>query len=104
MSSTNHNNQRVAMFRNTKYDFVTVLGIGPSEKDDWTMEEYIRISEWQSVEFKPLSKETLAEAEMTALTKLRAETVEEFKEKLNSIDGRIANLRALSGPVEEPSC
>ncbi len=98
--STTTNNQRVAMFRNTKFDFVTVLGIDESQDESWTLDEYIRISEWQPVEFKPLSAETLAEVEMNALTKLRAETVEEFKEKLNSIDGRIANLRALTGPGE----
>lgn len=88
--------KRVALFRETKYDSTVVFMLYGD--DDWTVEGYVRISEWHNVEFKALPPAAMCAAEMAALNALRAKTVDEFTEKLSFIDGRIANLRALTGP------
>jgi hypothetical protein len=93
-------NKKIAVFRQTKLNFECVIEIGGDDTDEnWTLDEYVRLTEWQPVEFKALPPETLAAAEMDALSALRAQTVAEFTEKLSYIDGRMANLRALTGPV-----
>jgi hypothetical protein len=90
--------RKVAVFRNTKHDFECVMH-NHDDDENWTLEDYVRLTEWVAVEFKPLPPETLVAAQMAALTELRAQTVAEFTEKLMNIDGRMANLRALTGPV-----
>ncbi len=95
--SDNEQNVRVALFREQKYDFITVFHLRDGQ-EDYAPSDYVRISEWMPVEFKPLSPAEVAGAQMVALSKLREKTVDEFKEKLDFIDGRIANLRALTGP------
>jgi hypothetical protein len=91
--------KKIAVCRNTKHDFVCVIENHRSDGDEgWMLDDYVRISEWATVEFKALPPETLVEAEVAALTELRAATVAEFTKKLNHIDGRMANLRALTGP------
>lgn len=97
MSAEFNTTKRVALFRNTTHDFIAVLNY-EGDDENWTLDEYVRLTEWHTVEFKPLPPEARAAAEMDALTALRAQTVEEFSEKRSFIDGRIANLRALTGP------
>lgn len=90
--------KKIALFRETKLDFITSFELHEGRDEGWTMGDYVRITEWMPVEFVALPPDVLAAAEMDALNALRAKTVEEFTEKLNYIDGRIANLRALTGP------
>lgn len=100
---SNENNavttKKIGVFRNTTHDFVCVLE-NHTNDDNWTLDEYVRLSEWQTVEFKSLPPEAMVSAQLTALAELRAKTVTEFTERLNQIDGRMANLRALTGPVQ----
>jgi hypothetical protein len=88
----------LAVCRNNKHDFICVME-NHGRDENWMLDDYVRLSEWQTVEFKELPPEAMAEAEMKSLSELRAQTVAEFTEKLNYIDGRLANLRALTGPV-----
>lgn len=97
--NTENMTKKVAMFRHHEMGFISIIEFPDyAEDDSWTMDSYIRISEWTTVDFKPLPPETLVEAQMVALSELRARTVDEFTEKLANIDGRMANLRALTGP------
>jgi hypothetical protein len=89
--------RKVALFRGSSYDSIIVLQLY-GDGDDWSTEGYVRITEWQTVEFQPLPPAELCAVEMAALNAQRAKTVEEFTAKLSYIDGRIANLRALTGP------
>lgn len=89
--------QKLALWRHQKYGWLTAFEwfVGGDEP---VHEEYVRMTEWQEIEFKPLPAEETARTQMAALTRLREQTVAEFSEKLSFIDGRIANLRALTGP------
>lgn len=93
--------KRMAVFRHLRHEFNAVFQ-NHGDDDDWCVDEYMRISEWQTVEFKPLSQADVAGAQLTALSKLREQTVAEFSEKLGAIDERMANLRALTGPDDAP--
>lgn len=92
--------QRLALWRHQKYGWLSAFEWFPDSSEEPVHEEYVRMTEWQVVEFKPLPPEETARTQMAALTKLREQTVAEFSEKLSFIDGRIANLRALTGPSE----
>jgi hypothetical protein len=91
---------RVAMFRESKWDFRTTFHqhAGQNDENYHPPSGYVRVSDWVDVEFKPLTPEEVAGGELIALNQLRAETVNEFKRKLDDIDERMANLRALTGP------
>jgi len=93
----NNMTQRIAVFRDNKFDFETVF---PNYGDEATYapDGYVRISEWQTIEFKALPPADMAEAQMKSLTTLRDRTVAEFRAKLEYIDGKIENLRALAAP------
>lgn len=96
--------KRVAVFRNVKHGFdaVRCLYEGQADEDYTAGDDYVRVSEWMDAEFKPLTDGDIAGTQIVALTKLRKQTVNEFKQKLDYIDGKIANLRALSGPSVSP--
>lgn len=92
--------KRMALFRDQKYGSVLSFDLhGKDESYTPSIGEYVRITEWMTVTFKPLSASDVTGAELMALSKFREKTVNEFKEKLDFIDGRIANLRALTGPT-----
>lgn len=90
----------VAVFRCQEYGFTSVLNRPSTADDEWCLDGYSRLSEWQEIQFKPLSPDGIAGAELIALTKLREKVVAQFSEKLESIDGRMANLRALAAPEQ----
>lgn len=92
--------QRLALWRHTKFDWLTVFE-RYSDDIEPRHDDYVRVTEWMDVEFKPLSSSDVAAAQMVALSTLREHTVNEFKEKLGYIDGKIANLRALTGPEDD---
>lgn len=93
------NTMKIALFRQTKCGFIAIFNLDEGKDESWTMLDYVRVSQWKTVEFDMLPPDETAAAEMAALSELRAETVDEFAQKLSYIDGRIANLRALTGPV-----
>lgn len=90
--------KRVALFRDLQCDLSICFEIFGKDEDRSPVAGYVRISEIQEVTFAPLSPEAVVGAELMTLTKMRAQVVGEFSERLAVIDGRMANLRALSGP------
>jgi hypothetical protein len=100
MNKPNEMTHRIAVFQDDKFDFVTVF---PNYGDEATYapDGYVRISEWQTIDFKALPPADLAEAQMQSLATLREKTVTEFRAKLEYIDAKIENLRALTGPESQ---
>jgi hypothetical protein len=91
--------QKIAIFRHLRFGFTSVFALQEGHDENWTLDEYVRISEWQAIDFKALPPNSLAEAQMRSLKNQRAMIVTEFKRKLEVVDSNIANLRALTGPV-----
>ena len=92
---------RLALFRHSQFGWIFARDSDGTDHDDnRPRADYARISEWMDIEFKPLPIEAVVESEMLGLTKLRAQIVEEFAAKLRGVDERMANLRALTGPVQ----
>ncbi len=87
---------RIAMFRDIKYGGEFPFA---ADRDDWTIDGYIRVSEWQSIEFSPLPIAQAANAEISMLQAAREKVADEFGKKLAYLDGRISNLRAITHQV-----
>jgi hypothetical protein len=100
MNDVNPNDMtgRVAVFRSTKYGWTSIFAWIGDEQSDQERDDYVRISDWTTVEFKPLTSDEVVIAAKQALTKEREKVVAEFTAKLRGIDERMANLRALTGP------
>jgi hypothetical protein len=92
---------RIALFK-SDVGSVNVWQLYGKDEDYVPLDSYIRISEWQTIAFKPLNKDAVTGAQLTALTRMRAKVVDEFAAKLSNIDERIANVRSLTGPEVSP--
>ena len=93
--------KRVALFWNVEMSFEGILAQHEGmENDDWTIEGYVRRSEWVDVDFKPLTRGAMAESALAAIAAKRAEVVEEFTRKLAQLDEQAANYRAICAPVQ----
>ncbi len=101
--ATDTNNQAmvqyIAVFRSIQFGWLTPFGYPEVPPDDKTIEDYVRVSEWQRVEFQPMTDEKQAANAIVSLQKQRARVADDFGKKLNEIDVQIANLRAITHQV-----
>jgi hypothetical protein len=97
---TEKKTRRVAFFQSVKFGHEAVFHQSYDFQDDsYTVDGYVRTSEWVDVPFKPLTNGEMAEAALTAIADERARVVREFKGKLAQLDERAANFRAICAPV-----
>jgi hypothetical protein len=61
-----------------------------------TFDDYVRMSEFVEVEFKPLSSEVVVQKQLNALDKSESELRNKFQEALNRIERQREELRAIS--------
>jgi hypothetical protein len=97
---------RIAIFRSTSMGYVTPV----EQRKDWTTGElddnysptsdYVRLTEWQEVDLPELPPDQVIPQQLAALAREREEAVEKFHKALADIDGRIANLRAVTHQPE----
>lgn len=93
---------RVALFKSISMDYVTAVTQGRNwetgELDpNYTFgSDYVRLTDWKEIEFDPLPKDALVQAETASLQAERERVVQKFTDALALIDGRMANLRALT--------
>jgi hypothetical protein len=100
MSEEPPNNKRfVALFKDS-YQWETVFST-KTEDEDYTLSGYCRVTEWLEVEFKPLPPAEILNSQVNSLQKERKDIVANFQEKLASIDDRLSQLLALTGPEQE---
>ncbi len=93
---------RVAMFQHgTDRTWRTVFErpFGALDGDAWTVEPYVRISEWVDVEFPALASEVIVPAQIAALDRQVEEVKAEFTAKLREIAEARASLLALTQEV-----
>ena len=93
---------RVAMFQHgTDRTWRTVFErpFGALDGDAWTVEPYVRISEWVDVEFPALAPEVIVPAQIAALDRRAEEVKAEFAAKLREIAEARASLLALTQEV-----
>ena len=93
---------RVAMFQHgTDRTWRTVFErpFGALDGDAWTVEPYVRISEWVDVEFPALASEVIVPAQIAALDRRAEEVKAEFTAKLHEIAEARASLLALTHEV-----
>ena len=69
------------------------------EGDAWTIDGYIRITEWVDVEFPELATEVIVPAQGAALDRKAEEVKAEFTAKLREIADARASLLALTHEV-----
>ena len=72
---------------------------GALDGDAWTVEPYVRISEWVDVEFPALAPEVIVPAQIAALDRRAEEVKAEFAAKLREIAEARASLLALTQEV-----
>ena len=93
---------RIAMFQHgTDRTWRTVFErpFGALDGDAWTVEPYVRISEWVDVEFPALAPEVIVPAQIAALDRRAEEVKAEFAAKLREIAEARARLLALTQEV-----
>ena len=93
---------RIAMFqRGADRAWQTVFARIPDaiDGDDWTIEPYVRISEWMDVEFIELPAESTVPAQLAMLERKAEEVKAEFAAKLREIADARASLLALTHEV-----
>ena len=88
--------RRVALYR-SPYDSYRIWECGP-DPDKVSIEGYVRVSEVLEITVTPLPHEEIVAGQMRALYALRSGTEQEFRKRLEVIDGKIADLRALPAP------
>ena len=90
---------RVAMFqRGTDRTWQTLFArpLDALDGDAWTVEPYVRITEWVDVEFPALPPEVTVPAQIAALDRQAEEVKAEFTAKLREIADARASLLALT--------
>ena len=93
---------RVAMFQRGVDSTWTTTWSQPQytdEGDAWTIDGYMRITEWVDVEFPALPPEVIVPAQLTALDRQAEEVKAEFTAKLREIAEARASLLALTPEV-----
>lgn len=85
----------IAMFQ-SPYGTTTVWEVSADNPDSSLLDDWFRISQCLAVTLQPLPKDAVVAGQLQALAVAREKTVDEFKAKLDNIDGRMANLRALT--------
>ena len=93
---------RVAMFQRGLDSTWTTTWSQPQytdEGDAWTIDGYMRITEWVDVEFPALAPEAIVPAQIAALDRQAEEVKAEFTAKLREIADARASLLALTHEV-----
>ncbi len=90
---------RVALFRHIEYGYLMVWARPNYADDSYCPTDYVRISEWQDVQFAALAGDEQIQGAITSLQNKRAEIAKQFAEKLANVDAQIANLRAITHQV-----
>lgn len=82
---------KLALFTNADSDYRTVC-------EEWAERhaDYVRVSEFVDVTFPPLREEAVIERQLEALDRTETELRSKFQDKLNSIESRRAELRAIT--------
>lgn len=94
---------RVAMFQrgaDSTWRTVFARGLDAEEGDDWTIEPYIRISEWVDVDFAERRAEDIIPQQIAALDRKAEEVKAEFTRKLQEIAQARASLLAITHQPE----
>jgi hypothetical protein len=70
-------------------------------EEDYCPSGYVRISEWQAVEFAPMGRGEVVAKQVQVLDEMRAAVVDEFTNKLATIDARKRELLAITHEVSD---
>jgi hypothetical protein len=101
MSDNHLKPYRGALYRSTGSNFLMVLGRQDPADDDRPLNGYTRVSEFIEIDFPPLPAAEVVSAEIRSLDEARAKIVETFTAQLAAIDGRKAELMAVTHQVSE---
>lgn len=92
---------RVALFKNASsiYSYESAVMETSVDKNGIYLPEYVRVSEWAEVDFKPLADEVVVQAQLKALDTVESELRMKFQDKLSQIDGERQKLLAIGHEV-----
>lgn len=86
---------RIAKFKRLcgEYDYETILDEGHTLA---TCDDYVQITEWAEVEFRPLHDDAIVEKQLNALDKAESALRGKFQAALNTIEQKRQELRAIT--------
>ena len=86
---------KIALFKNTKYDFESIGGEKHEEND-----EYIRLTHYVDVYFEPLDAQEVILKQVDALKSAKQNLQAQLTHEMNEIDHKISRLLALPPGAE----
>jgi hypothetical protein len=83
----------VALFRDIKWGHLVVMRM---HREDFTLPDYVRISDVIDVSFPPLTDDAVTAGAIRALDTRREQVVEKFTDELRQIDRQRSELLAIT--------
>lgn len=85
-----------ALFQSLTFpDSAVVFTLGPNDNESYTVPGYVRVSDWQAVDFKPLEQDH-SKAVVSALMAEKRAIEAEYLKKLDGVEGRIIRAMAVA--------
>ncbi len=93
---------RIALFKRVEVDwsYETVKAQSGHDTDETEYDGFVRISEWQDVEFTPRSPEEIVPAQLAALDDAEKALCAQFQVKRNQIAEARSRVRSLTHQTE----
>lgn len=88
--------KKVAMFEEVSAGFTVVFEFPTwSDEDDYTMDGYVRVSEWTDIEFTPINHQSVVDQKIAIIDAEIQDARAKFQVTLNGLEQRKAELLAI---------